>query len=472
VLRPDPSSPLARLRSGAFRSLLTAALFGARVAAGTAAFAALTAWTADAAAQPAAKKTIAVRIDGTDAGEVRKAVIAAAPEGVTVVEPRAFDAALRKAGQSKLGNLLSNKKGRDKVLGRVRKAIKEVKADAAILGVVQRWAGKPRVYLVWVNADDEDLPFDEGVGIAGGDDARDRAIASALEPAMKKLAPAPAEEAKPAGSDVKADAASDKPDEDEDEDEDDEDEAPSEGRVRHEAGSSIFAIEVGFEVGGRQFVYSDGLSPDTRRDYGVFGAPMASVGLEVYPAAGTKIPVLKDLGITGSYARAFGLSSSTEGGEPAPTTYQRISAGLRGRIPFTGPKGPVLGINGGIRWVTFEIEEPALLAGEVPDVDYLALRGGIDGVIPIGRVSILAGFDWLEPLKTGEVYGRFREASVHGIGAMAGVGVRIAGGFEVRLLGEYSRFFSDFNPVLGDAHVAGGALDQFFGIRLAGAYVE
>ncbi|UQA58180.1 hypothetical protein [Polyangium aurulentum] len=449
--------------------MLTAALFGARVAAGTAAFAALTAWTADAAAQPAAKKTIAVRIDGTDAAEVRKAVIAAAPEGVTVVEPRAFDAALRKAGQSKLGNLLSTKKGRDKVLGRVRKAMKEVKADAAVLGVVQRWKGKPRVYLVWVNADDEDLPFDEGVEIAGGDDARDQAIASALEPSMKKLAPPAAADTKPAGADVKADAAGDKPGEDED---DDDDETPTEGRVRHEAGSSIFAVELGFEVGGRQFDYSDGLSPDTRRDYGVFGAPMASIALEVYPAAGTDIPVLKHLGITGSYARAFGLSSSTEGGEPAPTTYQRISAGLRGRIPFSGPKGPVLGINGGIRMVTFEIEEPALLAGEVPDVDYFALRGGIDGVIPIGRVSILAGFDWLEPLKTGEVYGRFREASVHGIGAMAGVGVRIAGGFEVRLLGEYSRFFSDFNPVLGDPHVAGGALDQFFGIRLAGAYVE
>jgi hypothetical protein len=132
----------------------------------------------------------------------------------------------------------------------------------------------------------------------------------------------------------------------------------------------------------------------------------------------------------------------------------------------------VLGINGGIRMLTFEIEEPALLAGEVPDVDYLALRGGIDGVIPIGRVAILAGFDWLEPLKTGEVYGRFRDASVHGLGAMAGLGVRVGGGFEVRLLAEYSHFFSDFGPVFGDPHVAGGALDQFFGLRLAGAYVE
>lgn len=109
MLRPDsPSSSVARHRVGAFRSFFDAALIGTRVAAGTAAFAALTAWTADAAAEPQAKKTIAVRIDSTDAAEVRKAVLAAAPEGVTVVEPRASDAALRKAEQSKLGNALSN----------------------------------------------------------------------------------------------------------------------------------------------------------------------------------------------------------------------------------------------------------------------------------------------------------------------------------------------------------------------------
>lgn len=470
MLRPEHRFSGVRARFGAIRSLFTRALLGAHLAAGAAAFAALTAWTADAAAAPQGKKTIAVRIDGAEAAEVRKAVLAAAPEGVTVVEPKEFDAALRKVGQSKLGNALSTKKGRDKILGRVRKAVNEIGADAAIVGVVQRWAGKKRVYLVWVNAGDEDLPFDEPVGIEGSSDDRKQAIASALEPAMKKLAPQAAAETKTAEADVKAQGPSDGGDKAEEEEEE-EDDAKG-GRVRHEAASSIFAIEVGFEVGGRSFDYSDGISPDTRRDYGVFGAPLVAASVELYPAAGTGIRVLKDLGLTGGYARAFGLSSSTEGGEPATTTYQRISGGLRGRIPLGGPKGPVLGIGGGVRWVTFEIEEPALLAGEVPDVSYLALRGGLDTVIPISRVAILASFDWLEPLQTGEVYGRFRDPSVHGIGASAGLAVRLGGGFEVRLIGEYSRFFSDFGPVLGDPHVAGGALDQFVGVRIAGAYVE
>jgi hypothetical protein len=173
--------------------------------------------------------------------------------GMRAHEPRAFDAALRKAGQSKLGNALSNKKGRDKVLARVRKAVNAVKTDAAILGVVQRWAGKPRVYLVWVNADNEDLPFDEPIAIKGGDDARNRAIA--LEPAMKMLAPSTSDDTKTAAANVKGESADDKPE--------------AKDRVRHEAGSSILAIELGFELGGRQFTSSDGISPDTSRNYGV-----------------------------------------------------------------------------------------------------------------------------------------------------------------------------------------------------------
>jgi len=38
-------------------------------------------------------------------------------------------------------------------------------------------------------------------------------------------------------------------------------------------------------------------------------------------------------------------------------------------------------------------------------------------------------------------------------------------------MGEYTRFFSDFNPVVGNSHVAGGALDQLVWIRLGAAYV-
>ena len=43
--------------------------------------------------------------------------------------------------------------------------------------------------------------------------------------------------------------------------------------------------------------------------------------------------------------------------------------------------------------------------------------------------------------------------------------------WEGRLVGDYERYFYSFGPTPGDAYVAGGALDQFFGGRLAIAYV-
>jgi hypothetical protein len=60
---------------------------------------------------------------------------------------------------------------------------------------------------------------------------------------------------------------------------------------------------------------------------------------------------------------------------------------------------------------------------------------------------------------------------VQGIGALAGVMMPVATGIEARLLVEYARFFSSFQPEQGDAYIAGGAIDQYLGLRLAGAYV-
>jgi hypothetical protein len=45
-------------------------------------------------------------------------------------------------------------------------------------------------------------------------------------------------------------------------------------------------------------------------------------------------------------------------------------------------------------------------------------------------------------------------------------------GVEARVMGEYTRFFSSFSPEVGDPYVAGGALDHFLGVRLAGAYIH
>jgi hypothetical protein len=198
---------------------------------------------------------------------------------------------------------------------------------------------------------------------------------------------------------------------------------------------------------------------------------MAMASVEFYPAGlAGDIPVAKDIGITAAYTMAFGLNSATEGGEPIPTSFLRLNAGLRGRIRLGDSPAPLLGINAGFSLLNFSYDAPEALAPELPAASYKMLRFGLDMRIPAGPIALDFGGDFLLPLAGGEVYDRFTDPSVLGIEARAGLSVPIVAGFEARLTGEYTRFFSAFAPVVGDAYVAGGALDQFVWIRLGAAY--
>ncbi|MDC3960890.1 hypothetical protein [Polyangium jinanense] len=445
-------------RSRSTRAAAWAFALSTRLAAPVLGFVLASAPASASAAEPAAKKVLAVHVEGQDADAVREAIEATLPDRIVVAPTKEFAAALKKAGQSKpLGAAMTNPKQRDRLVPRVQQAASIIDAGAVLVGIVQKVRGEKRVHLVWVNAEDDATPVDEAVSLKGSEDEQKKAIAKAITNAVETYAPAPPpepEETTPPPPDET------KPKE----------EAPS-GRVRHQAGSSIVSAEVGFELGGRVFTYSDGISGNLRR-YDVYAAPVAAVQVEVFPAAMTTIPVLRDLGISAGYARAFGLQSATEGGDPVDTVYQRITAALKYRIPLSRPTGPVIGVLGGVRWQTFQIDAPGALSNQVASVDYLAIRAGVDGWIPIGPVAAILGFEWLEPLTTGAVYDRFSGPKVHGITAAAGLAVRFESGLQIRLTGHYDRFFSDFDPVLGDAYVAGGALDQYFGVRLGLAYMD
>ncbi|MDI1449123.1 hypothetical protein [Polyangium sp. 6x1] len=429
-----------------------------RLAAPLLGFVAASAPASASAAEPSAKKVLAVHVEGPDADAVRGDIEAALPDRIVVATTKEFSAALRKSGQSKpLGAAMTNPKQRDRLVPRVQQAASIIGAGAVLVGIVQKVRGENRVHLVWVNAEDDATPVDEAVSLKGSEDERRKAIATAIGSAVETYAPPPPPEPKDTAAPPPTET---KPKEEE----------PA-ARVRHQAGSSIVSAEVGFEVGGRVFTYSDGISGNLRR-YDVYGAPLAAVSVEVFPAAMTTVPGLRDLGLSFGYARAFGLQSATEGGEPVGTLYQRLTGALKYRIPISRPMGPVIGVLGGFRLQTFEVDAPGALGEQVANVNYMAIRAGVDGWIPIGPVAAMVGFEWLEPLATGAVYDRFSGPKVHGITATAGLAVRFESGLQIRLTGHYDRFFSDFDPVLGDAYVAGGALDQFFGVRLGLAYMD
>ncbi len=460
-----PNAPLRRCASRfAVRRSAVLLAAAAHLVAAAAASVVMVAPSEVSAQEPTQRKVLAVFVEGNSASDARDEILSVLPERITVVDKGDTAAAMRKFGLSKpMGSAMTQAKTRSGFLPRLRKAAKEVNADGFVVGIVQRFSGKWRVYVVWLSADGDELLVDEAISREGSEDDRKSALKSALSSVIDQFSPKVATSGSSNDKPTPEPKDSNKPDP--------EDSSDKPKRVRHEAGSSIFSVEVGVEAAGRFFDYSDGISTNLRT-YNVFPAPAFFVGAEVYPAGWTTVPVLRDVGLTVDYARAFALQSATADGTPIGTVYQRFSAGLRVRIPISRPTGPVIGVFGRYYRHTFIADEPQALKGQIPNVDYSAIRAGVDARFPLGRPAIVVGFDWIEPLSTGPVYARFTGAKVHGIGAKLGLDVKIASGFELRVAAEYSRFFSDFDPVLGDAYVAGGALDQYLGLRLSGAYVE
>ncbi|WP_437768216.1 hypothetical protein WMF27_14845 [Sorangium sp. So ce281] len=425
-------------------------------------------------AAPKGSKSIAIRIEGPNADDIREDIVSLVPETLTVVDDDAFSKSLRSAGQTKpVGNALVMKAQRKKAIDRIRKAGKAAKAEGVIYGVSRTNKKKKKeVYLVYVDENAGDLAVDSAVPLSGSRDDRRKALEELLGPTLSQIAPAATvDEDKPKDGDDGGDGEKDgdgdeKSSDDGDKDGDDGDKGGK--RKPHDPRSALFSIEAGVEFAGRWFDYSDPVTQNLR-PYDVFGQPALSISGEVYPLASTDIPVLKGLGITAGYMMALGLNSAVGDGDPLGTTYQRINLGLRERLSIG--ESSVLGISAGLRLLTFEVDAAEALASTVPNVSYTLIRAGLDARVPVGPVALALGADYLFPLSSGQVYERFEGASVQGIGAMAGVLVPVTTGVEARLLLEYARFFSSFEPAIGDPYVAGGAIDQYLGVRLAGAYV-
>lgn len=225
-------------------------------------------------------------------------------------------------------------------------------------------------------------------------------------------------------------------------------------------GRSPLEIELSGGVAGRRFRYSDPLSAGLRR-YDLPAAPMAGVNVGFYPLAFSRPPVV-DVGLVGGYARAFGFRSETAAnGASVSNQWSRFYVGARGR--FTASKSFLLGMNADYSGETFTFE--GALAGESPSVAYRSLRVGLDGRFVFGKVALEAYAAYDAVLAGGPVADRFPHASIGGIDASGGPTVAIDDHWSLRLKVDYRRFFYAMNPVPGDSHVAGGALEEIYGVR-------
>jgi len=241
--------------------------------------------------------------------------------------------------------------------------------------------------------------------------------------------------------------------------------------ARLAASRTEVAVMAGLDVGRRDFTYSDPIG-DLPQSYRLAAAPLATVGMDVYPFASTGVPLLQDLGVRGRFSRAFAIASSTTQGARLETSWTRFGGDLRERILFPASRLREVGIAIGVDADDFALHTDHDVGALVPEARTVALRIGADGRLFVaGRVSLLAGAGYLFTLTRGQIYDRFRSPKVAGVDGDVASSVRLTASLDLRIGVRYTRYFASFVPQVGDALVAGGALDQQFqagvGVRYA-----
>lgn len=232
------------------------------------------------------------------------------------------------------------------------------------------------------------------------------------------------------------------------------------------------AVLASLDVGRRDFTYSDpvGALPQA---YRLAAVPLGTVGMDVYPFASTGVPVLQDLGVRGRFSRAFAVGSATTQGAHLDTRWMRYGGELRERFLLPASRFREVGVAVGIDVDDFALQTDRDVGALVPAARTVSLRvGGDTRVFVTRKVSVLAGVAYLMTLSRGQIYDRFRAPKVAGLDGDVGVAFRLTASIELRLAGRYTRYFASFAPQVGDALVAGGALDQQFQVGLGVRYAH
>ncbi|MSP24675.1 MAG: hypothetical protein EXR75_05825 [Myxococcales bacterium] len=411
------------------------------------------------------RKLVAIHTDGPEAEALREELVRLMPSTVQVVSIDVLPKAMRASGLPRdVGAQLANRGARKSLLKALGKALGKAQLDAAL--IARKKPGKSRdVMLLFVETSAAAEPLDVTVTPASATD-RPQALESALAASLGAFAPAP--EPPPIDeAEQRAELERQRAEED----------RKKKEFVAHRPGFELFEARVAFELGGRSFSYAESPSntPNTR-PYDVFGVPGLGLGGAVYPAATTGIPGLKDLGLLVEYAHFFGLSSQTADVRVFDTSWNRFAAGLRYRLRVRDEGAvPIIGAFGAFGFQNFTFAPRDARATEIENelatVQYRYLKGGLDARIPFGRVAVSPSFAYVGPLSGGTVFERFRGASLAGIEAGLELAVVVDSGIELRLGGDYTRFFASFVPLPGDTYFADGAADQIVRLTLGAAYL-
>jgi hypothetical protein len=417
----------------------------------------------------AAKETgVVILAEGPDAASARLEIADNLDDGYVVLEPSLFTTALAHAGQhGSLGTALATPKKRAALWDRMTAASKSAPADDVVVVVTYRTRSGRKTSTVYVWDAATGASSEMHPGVATADHALSDAVDQQLTvfhpapvtppppvaPALTQapapaLGPALAAESSPPGSDRASTSEAQRP--------------------MHLVGREWLDVSAGLEGGMRHFAYNEGLSTNLR-PYQLNAAPLFAFDASLYPLTSSGIVPLSDIGIVGGYARAFAVQSAATDASSIGTNWQRYYVGGHVRIRTAkSPRAVVLGVTGAYGGESFTFDSSA---STYPSVSYQFVSAEADVRVPIGRFAVTGGGGYLFVLSAGDVSERFPQSSVGGIDANLGGAFTIIPGLEARLNVSYRRFFYSMNPVPGDSYVAGGALDEFWGLSGSLAYV-
>jgi hypothetical protein len=433
-------------------------------------------WSA--AANAAAKPTVAVLAVGPGAEAVRAEVVAALPSSADVVDKAALTSALSQRHIAVTKALKGGQRSQA-FISAVHSATIALGADAVILVEARARKGKPsgEYVVVAVAASQQDAAIDTTVTIESDADRGDqwkKALgplldliqggAKAAEPAEKGAVPEKTASPEATSNENGESAAS----------------PEQAAEVKGEPAplsftNAMFTGFLGLDFGGRQFHYNERVTNDNLRPFDLPAGvllpvtPGIAASVEFFPLAKTDLGIVRDIGVSGRFG--INWAQAKLGNAVSDVDWHSWELNLRGRI-LLGPRAasPVIGVELGGGELAFGFHNPdPVLESTLPGVDYHYLRVAVDGRIPLGPGAILLGAAYRPILGAGDLGSHFPRESISGMDAKLGAALKLTSAIEARLVFTYTRVWATFNPRPGDQYIAGGGVDQLLNADIGAA---
>ncbi len=218
------------------------------------------------------------------------------------------------------------------------------------------------------------------------------------------------------------------------------------------------------QIAERRLTYRDRVTP------GLAGYQSGAVGLlqlagEIFPSNGKGLPIVSDVGLTGSASRSLRGDAKFGAGEDYEDLWHAWEVGARWRGIFAGEEWLSISIQYGS--LSSQLSGPKLYGVLLPTGTQQYWRPGLNLRLPLGQfaISIYGGYlDVVVQDAIGHAFPRNGEGGVD-------LGAKLAFTFgnplvlnthlELHAAARYLRFFYTLNPEPNDPFVAGGALDEY-----------